>query len=104
MLDNVLDPSAIVPREYQVLILRLDDGRVVQGVIAEENPKPLRSKPPTSAFHSRRRHRARKNSPLSMMPEGLLDRLTPDEVRDLVAYLGSPQQARWRRATQPTRI
>ncbi len=26
------------------------------------------------------------------MPEGLLDRLQPDEVRDLVAYLGSPTQ------------
>jgi putative membrane-bound dehydrogenase-like protein len=94
VLDNVLDPSAIVPREYQVQILRLDDGRVVQGVIAEENPQTVtvqtaneRLSIPVADIE------ARKNSPLSMMPEGLLDRLTPDEVRDLVAYLGSPQQA-----------
>ena len=29
-----------------------------------------------------------------MMPEGLLDRLTSDEVRDLVGYLASPTQVR----------
>jgi hypothetical protein len=33
-----------------------------------------------------------KPSPLSMMPDGLLDTMTPQEVRDLVAYLRSPEQ------------
>jgi hypothetical protein len=28
-----------------------------------------------------------------MMPEGMFERLTFDEVRDLVGYLASPQQA-----------
>ena len=28
----------------------------------------------------------------SMMPEGLLDQLTPDELQDLVAYLGTAEQ------------
>jgi putative heme-binding domain-containing protein len=41
LLDNVLDPSAIVPREYKVNVLRLTDGRVVQGVILEETPHVL---------------------------------------------------------------
>ena len=27
-----------------------------------------------------------------MMPEGLLEKLTNEEVRDLLAYLASPQQ------------
>jgi hypothetical protein len=27
-----------------------------------------------------------------MMPEGLLDRMLPAEIQDLVAYLASPQQ------------
>jgi len=26
------------------------------------------------------------------MPEGIFDRLAPEEIRDLVAYLASPQQ------------
>src|SRR4029453_12849231 len=41
LLDNVLDPSAIVPREYKVNVLRLTDGRVVQGVILEETSHVL---------------------------------------------------------------
>jgi putative membrane-bound dehydrogenase-like protein len=94
LLDNVLDPSAIVPREYKVNVLRLTDGRVVQGVILEETPHVLTVQTanetvriPTADIE------ARKESNLSMMPEGLFDRLSADEVRDLVAYLASPQQA-----------
>ena len=34
----------------------------------------------------------RQQSPLSMMPEGIFDKLTPEEVRNLVAYLASKQQ------------
>jgi putative membrane-bound dehydrogenase-like protein len=93
VLDNVLDPSAIVPREYKVHVLRLNDGRVVQGVIQEETPQTLSVQTandivriPTAEIE------ARKESPLSMMPEGIFDRLSPDEIRDLVAYLASPQQ------------
>jgi hypothetical protein len=31
-------------------------------------------------------------SKLSLMPDGLLNSLKPDEVRDLIGYLMSPQQ------------
>ena len=93
VLDNVLDPSAIVPREYKVQVLRLTSGRVVQGVVIEETPLTLAVQTanetvrvPVSEIE------ARKESSLSMMPEGLFDRLAPDEIRDLVAYLASPTQ------------
>jgi hypothetical protein len=33
-----------------------------------------------------------RDSELSLMPEGLIDTLTEKEVRDLIAYLMSPQQ------------
>jgi hypothetical protein len=33
-----------------------------------------------------------RDSPLSIMPEGQLDKLTREEVRDLIAYLGSKRQ------------
>ena len=35
---------------------------------------------------------SRQHSPLSMMPEGQLDPLTMDQVRDLIGYLASPVQ------------
>jgi putative heme-binding domain-containing protein len=34
----------------------------------------------------------RRESPLSMMPEGLFERMSADEIRDLVGYLASPMQ------------
>jgi putative heme-binding domain-containing protein len=93
VLDNVLDPSAIVPREYKVHVLRLADGRVLQGVIAEETPQTLSVRTANETVHVPTAEiESRKESPLSMMPEGLFDRLAADEIRDLVAYLASPQQ------------
>ena len=93
VLDNVLDPSAIVPREYKAHVLRLSDGRVVQGVILEETPQTLVVQTANEPLRvSTSQIDSRKESGLSMMPEGLLDRLTPQEQRDLVGYLASPLQ------------
>jgi len=91
VLDNVIDPSAIVPREYKVNVFRLADGRVVQGVITEENPQTVtvQTANETVSLPSAEIE-GRKESPMSMMPEGLFDRLSPEEIRDLVAYLASP--------------
>jgi putative membrane-bound dehydrogenase-like protein len=93
ILDNVLDPSAIVPRDYKAHVLRLADGRVVQGVILEETVPMLvvqtaneTLRIPTGEIENR------KESGLSMMPEGLFDRLTAEQLRDLVGYLASPEQ------------
>ena len=93
VLDNVLDPSAIVPREYRASVLRLADGRVVQGVVVEETPQTIVVQTPNETLRLPAGEiEARKESGLSMMPEGLFDKLSADEIRDLVAYLASPQQ------------
>jgi hypothetical protein len=34
-----------------------------------------------------------KPTPTSLMPDGLLQNLTPEQVRHLIAYLGSSEQA-----------
>jgi putative membrane-bound dehydrogenase-like protein len=95
VLENMLDPSAVVPREYQVSIITTENGRTLTGIIKEETERALTVQTqnevviiPKSEIESRRQ------SNLSMMPEGILDRLTIEEIRDLVAYLASPAQAR----------
>jgi putative membrane-bound dehydrogenase-like protein len=93
VLENVLDPSAIVPREYRATVFRMADGRVVQGMVLEENPRTVSVQTPSEVVHlAIEEIEARKESNLSMMPEGLLDRMLPAEIQDLVAYLASPQQ------------
>jgi putative heme-binding domain-containing protein len=93
LLENILDPSAVVYSEYQVTLVATKDGRVVTGIIKEENAKAItlqtqndRVVIPKNEIETRTR------SPLSLMPEGLLENLKNEEVRDLIAYLASPTQ------------
>jgi putative heme-binding domain-containing protein len=93
VLENVLDPSAIVYGEYQVTVVETRDGRLVNGIVKQETAKALTLQTqneqvvlPKDEIASRTR------SPLSLMPEGLFANLKDDEVRDLVAYLASPSQ------------
>ncbi|MDF1746898.1 MAG: c-type cytochrome, partial [Gimesia sp.] len=91
LLDNIIDPSAIVPSNHRVVILLLDDGRILQGIVSEENNLHLTLRTATEKFIIPLSSiEGRKTSGVSMMPEGMLDNLTPAERRDLIAYLQSP--------------
>ncbi|HJZ54315.1 MAG TPA: c-type cytochrome, partial [Gemmataceae bacterium] len=93
LLENVLDPSAVVPREFQVTNFALTDGRVVSGIILKETPDGLTVRTTNDTVVVATADIAsRKQTSQSIMPEGLFDALKPEEVRDLVAYLASPQQ------------
>ncbi len=93
VLENLLDPSALVPSEYQVTILETKDGRILTGMIKQESDRAVTVQTQNeSVIVPRDEVATRTRSPLSMMPEGLLEKLTQEEVRDLVAYLGSPNQ------------
>jgi putative membrane-bound dehydrogenase-like protein len=91
ILENVLDPSSLVPREYKVNVFQLADGRIVQGIVIQETPQVLTVQTPNQPVHLPVGDiDARKESPVSLMPEGLFAQLSPDEIRDLVAYLALP--------------
>ena len=93
VLENVLDPSAVVPNEYRMINFLLVDERLVSGIILRETKDALTIRTtndtvivPVSDIASR------KQTNLSIMPDGLFDQMKPDEVRDLVAYLRSKEQ------------
>ena len=93
ILENILDPSSVVGRDYQVTVLALQDGRVIQGMLKKETESALTIQTindqvviPKSEIEER------SLSNTSMMPERQLDSLTKDEVRDLIRYLASPGQ------------
>lgn len=94
ILKNILEPSAAVNEKYASTILELDSGEVVTGVVVEETPEalklvenPLAKSAPRSV--SKAEILARKKSPTSIMPLGLVDRLTREEILDLIAYLAA---------------
>ena len=93
LLENIFDPSAVVSADYQMSILNLSDGRVLTGVIAEENDRTVTLRQATAEMTVARDEIAeRRSSALSMMPEGLLQVFDEEQVRDLIAYLKHPVQ------------
>jgi putative membrane-bound dehydrogenase-like protein len=93
ILENVLDPSAAVSHDYTVTNFATNDGRLVSGIIREQTPAALVVQTANDRIVLAREDLdAIKPSEISMMPEGLLEPLSPREVRDLFGYLASAGQ------------
>ena len=88
VLNNVIDPSAEVPRQFTVSVIALKSGRIVTGVVVGETEQTLSIQTdkellqiPVSEVEERTR------TTRSLMPDGLLDPLTKDQVRDLIGFV-----------------
>jgi len=93
ILENLVAPNAVVGKDYQMTLLQLDDGRVLSGLITKETDSALTLKTINDlVVVPKDEIDQRKLSELSLMPNGLLDPMPPEEIRDLVAYLASPSQ------------
>jgi putative heme-binding domain-containing protein len=94
ILKDILEPSAKIDDKYRTWTFRLKSGKTVTGMILEETKEtvkvienPLTKAEPTIVKVSQIDERER--SDVSMMPKGLLDKLTRDEILDLLAYIYS---------------
>lgn len=78
---------------YATLIVSLVDGRVLSGVVVEQdkNVVVLRGSDGTDVTLARADIDAMRPGSASIMPEGLLKGLSDQQVRDLFAYLRSSQ-------------
>jgi putative membrane-bound dehydrogenase-like protein len=93
VLGKLLDPSAVVARDYQVTVLQTKDGRLITGIVKQESDQVITIQTQNeSILVPKNEVEQRAKSPISMMPEGLLAKLSDVEVRDLIAYLASPVQ------------
>jgi putative membrane-bound dehydrogenase-like protein len=88
LLLNIVDPSALVASEYRMVIVKLKDGRVLNGIVAAKTDRTLtlRMMTETTTVDLSEIERL-KESTQSLMPEGLLDALSDTAVRDLIGYL-----------------
>jgi putative heme-binding domain-containing protein len=93
ILENLVAPNAVVGKDYQMTLLQLDDGRVLSGLITKETDSAVTLKTINDlVVIAKDEIDQRKLSDLSLMPNGLLDPLKLEEVRDLIGYLASPSQ------------
>lgn len=89
LLANIVDPSAVIRREYLSYVVSTTSGRVISGLMADQNAATV-----TILDANNDRIRIPRNeidsfeeSNVSLMPERILDELTPQQLRDLFTYI-----------------
>lgn len=93
LLSNIVDPSAVMAKEYQPTIVLTEDGRVVTGIVRSETDQALTLQTADATeVIPKEEIEQRMLSEKSMMPEDQLRPFSPHEIRSLVAYLGSSSQ------------
>jgi len=93
LLENIVDPNRAVSVDYRMNILHLKDGRVLSGMIVGQDRNSLTLRMPSSEIVvSKSTIKTRETLSHSIMPVGLLDNLSREERRDLIAYLMNPVQ------------
>lgn len=93
LLSNIVDPSAVMAKEYQPTVVLTGDGRVVTGILKGEDDKAIKLQTATALeVIPKDEIDDRKLSPQSMMPDDQLKQFSPEEVVALIAYLGAPAQ------------
>ena len=94
ILEEILDPSKKINEDFHTYIFAIESGRIITGLIVEETAdvvkvieNPLAGSRPIEI--KKTEIEVRKKSAVSIMPAGLLDKLTREEILDLVAYVVS---------------
>ncbi len=93
VLSNVLDPSALIGKDYLAHVIALADGRVLTGIIRSEDKDTITLMTANETITLPKSEvEERKASEQSMMPEDLWKALSEHDIRSLISYLASPVQ------------
>lgn len=89
LLENIIDPSRFIRKEYVASIVVTVDGRLLTGMIVEDTPSEIVLVDPKNQQTVIRRADIEeiRDSPVSLMPEDILKLLPRQELRDLFGYL-----------------
>jgi putative heme-binding domain-containing protein len=93
LLESIIEPSKVISEQYASLIVTTKSGDTLMGLVSEQNADHLtlvtdpiagtKKTIPAADIKSR------EISPVSMMPPGLINVLTKEEILDLLAYIES---------------
>ncbi len=93
LMVNIVDPSAVIAKDYQVTNIWTKEGDILSGIMTREDEKSVTLMTETTTSTIERKDiDTIKKSELSMMPEGILLPMSPKELADLVVYLRSTGQ------------
>jgi putative membrane-bound dehydrogenase-like protein len=93
LLENILDPSAVIPKEYAATRIVTTDERSIIGIVKGEANGVLTVVTDRETLTIGADDIAsRQPSELSMMPDDILKQVTEHEFRSLIAYLQTQSQ------------
>jgi putative membrane-bound dehydrogenase-like protein len=93
LLENMVDPSAVVSADFRMTVFTLDDGRTFNGLVLSETEKTVTFRTATETVTVEKAAiEERSIVPLSLMPENQLQPLSETQLRDLFGYLQSKEQ------------
>jgi putative membrane-bound dehydrogenase-like protein len=93
LLENILDPSAVIPKDYMPTTFSLNNGRTIIGIIKGESANAYDVQTSNEVLSiSKADVEDKKQSSTSMMPDDQLKPLSQKDVRNLFAYLRNPAQ------------
>jgi len=94
LLESLVDPSKQIDKKYEAYAFRMDDGKVYTGLVVKETPRtieivvdPVANAKPTVL--QKDEIEVQRKSEVSIMPKGLLSKLSEEEILDLLAYVVS---------------
>jgi len=95
MIQNIVEPSGYIRPEYVAFNITTTDGRLLSGLVVESTPQAvtLLDAKNQKLVLSRDKIEEMVASPVSLMPEKILDTLSDQEIVDLFSYLQSPAPA-----------
>ncbi|HJT76505.1 MAG TPA: c-type cytochrome, partial [Gemmataceae bacterium] len=91
LVESILKPSAKIAQGFETYRFDMADGRAFVGFVVSERPQSVVIRETNGAPHELKRADIESRTILkqSMMPDGVVNNRTPEELADLVAYLRS---------------
>ena len=90
ILQNVVDPSAVVAKNYRSSSIETEDGLVLTGIVVRRLDDAIQLQTADKIETIKKVDIADETpSTKSIMPDGLFDQLDEEQLRDLVAFLMS---------------
>jgi putative heme-binding domain-containing protein len=92
VLEHILNPSKKIEKKYQSNVITLVSGKVITGLVVEETGDGLKvvdnpAAPEKITEIAKSEIEERSSSDISIMPKGVLNKLTREEILDLLAYV-----------------
>jgi putative heme-binding domain-containing protein len=93
LVSRIIDPNAVIGHDYQAVSVGTTKGQTFTGLVKQEDQKTLTIQTGTDkVIIPKKEIEERSVSKVSFMPEGILQTLSDEQVRDLIGYLQGPDQ------------